>query len=78
MYGNWEQNQICYILLEFVDGDDLELVDGGTLEELFQSQHPADAHERLSFWRNMVPVLEPLARFRLYPNLNESQRLGEG
>jgi serine/threonine protein kinase len=70
LYASWRQNQTYCILLEFVNG--------GTLADLFRSPHPVSAQERLSFWRNMVLILEPLARLHQHTDPNDSQGLVEG
>jgi serine/threonine protein kinase len=70
LYGSWNQNQTYCILLEFVKG--------GTLAELFCSSHPTNSQERLSFWRNLILIIEPLARLHQHTDPNDSRRLLEG
>jgi hypothetical protein len=69
-YGCWRQDQTYCILLEFVNG--------GTLADLFRSPHPTNSQERLSFWRNMIRILEPVERIHQQTDPNDSKQVIEG
>lgn len=70
MYGSWTQDRTHSILLE--------LVDGGTLADLFQSPHPTSSQDRLVFWTNLIRILEPLGSIHQHSDPNDSKCLIEG
>ncbi|KAH7393820.1 hypothetical protein DE146DRAFT_616618 [Phaeosphaeria sp. MPI-PUGE-AT-0046c] len=70
MYGSWSQNDMHSILLEFVEG--------GTMEDLFKGPHPTSSQEKLTFWRNLVRVLETLGRIHKHIHPDDPNGVIEG
>jgi serine/threonine protein kinase len=70
LYGSWKQNQTYSILLEFVNG--------GTLADLFCSQNPTTSQERLSFWRNIFHIIEPVALIHRHTDPDDLTCVVEG
>lgn len=68
--GSWKQNDICSILLEFLNGD--------TMADLFSSSHPTNSRDRLTFWKSLLQILEPLGRIHQHTDPEDFRRIISG
>lgn len=69
-YGSWKQDDKYCILLEFVHG--------GTLADLFTRSQPTSVDDRLSFWKSLLLLIDPIDRIHCHTDPENEKHIIEG